>query len=347
MLALARNSTVAAISVGALAFSMVPVVAQESFFTGREVKVIVGTGAGGGYDTYARLVTRFLGNHISGNPTFVIQAMPGASGIKAVNYLYSVAPKDGSVIAIFNGYMPVYQAIGQSGIQFKSEELSWIAAMSKVVNVLAVWYMTGVKTIEEAKTKEVILGATGASGTMAGYPALLNNTIGTKFKIVTGYEGGNQINLALERGEVQGRGAVSWSSVRSLTPDWIRDKKLVPLVQVGPKKEPDLPHVPLLTDLAQDDVQRQIFAFVSAPGLLERPFAGPPNVPADRLALLRRGFEAVANDLAFLDEAKKQDIEIDLMRGEEVQKVVAAIVATPREIIEKTSAAMTVKDSAK
>jgi tripartite-type tricarboxylate transporter receptor subunit TctC len=321
--------------------------AQESFFAGREVRIIVGTGAGGGYDTYGRLVARFLGSHIPGNPTFVVQSMPGASGIKAVNYLYSVAPKDGSVFSIFNNSMPVYQAIGQPGVQFKCEELSWLAAMSKLVNVVAVWHTTGAKTIEDAKKKEIVIGATGASGTMAGYPALLNNTIGTKFKIVTGYEGGNQINLAMERGEIQGRGTLSWSSVQSLKPDWYADKKIIPLVQVGPKKEPDLPHVPLLTELAQDDVQRQMFQFVTAPTTLERPFAGPPNVPADRLSLLRRGFEAMAKDREFLDAAKKQDIEIDLTPGEEVQKVVAAIVATPPDIIEKTRIAMTVKDSAK
>jgi tripartite-type tricarboxylate transporter receptor subunit TctC len=219
--------------------------------------------------------------------------------------------------------------------------------MSKLVNVVAVWQTAGVTTIEEAKTKEIIIGATGASGTMAGYPALLNNTIGTKFKIVTGYEGGNQINLALERGEIQGRGTLSWSSVQSLKPDWYADKKIIPLVQVGPKKEPDLPHVPLLTDLAQDDVQRQMFAFVTAPTTLERPFAGPPNIPAERLTVLRRGFEAMAKDAEFLAAAKRQDIEIDLTPGEEVQTVVAAIIATPPEIIEKTRLAMTVKETAK
>ena len=321
--------------------------AQENFFAGREVRIIVGTGSGGGYDTYGRIVARYLGSHIPGNPTFVVQSMPGASGIKAVNYLYAVAPKDGSVISIFNNGMPVYQATGQAGVQFKCEELSWLAAMSNLVNVVAVWHTAGAQTIADAKTKEIIIGATGASGTMAGFPALLNHTIGTKFKIVTGYEGGNQLNLAMERGEVQGRGTLSWSSVQSLKPDWYADKKIIPLVQVGTKKEPDLPHVPLLVELAQNDEQRQMFQFVSAPSAMERPFAGPPNIPADRLALLRRGFEAMVKDRDFLETAKKQEIEIDLTPGEEVQKIVAAIVATPPDIIEKTRIAMTVKETAK
>lgn len=331
----------------ALACLATEAVAQDSFYAGREVRIIVGTGAGGGYDTYGRLVARYLGTHIPGNPSFVVQSMPGASGIKAVNYLYSVAPKDGTVISIFNNSMPVYQATSQPGIQFKCEELSWIAAMSKLVNVVAVWHTANAQTIEDAKKKEIVIGATGASGTMAGHPALLNNTIGTKFKIVTGYEGGNQVNLAMERGEIQGRGTLSWSSVQSLKPDWYADKKIIPLVQIGTKKEPDLQHVPLLIELAQDDVQRQMFQFVAAPTTLERPFAGPPNIPADRLAVLRRGFEAMATDREFLETAKKQDVEIDLTPGEEVQKVVVGIVTTPADIIEKTRVAMTVKETAK
>lgn len=321
--------------------------AQDSFYAGREVRLIVGTGAGGGYDTYARLVARYLGNHIPGNPTFVVSSMPGASGVKAVNYLYSAAPKDGSVIATFNNSMPVYQAIGQPGIQFKSEELSWLASMSQLVSVVAVWHTAGVNTIEDAKKKEIVMGATGAAGTMAGYPALLNNTLGTKFKIVTGYEGGNQLNLAMERGEVQGRGTLSWSSVQSLKPDWFAEKKVIPLVQFGPKKEPDLPHVPLLTDLAQDDVQRQMFQFVILPSAMERPFAGPPGIPAARVELLRRGFEAMAKNPELIEAAKKQDVDLVPLPGEEVQKIVATIVNTPPDIIERTKVAMAVKETAR
>jgi tripartite-type tricarboxylate transporter receptor subunit TctC len=319
--------------------------AQDSFFAGREVRLIVGTGAGGGYDTYARLVARYLGDHIPGNPSFVVSTMPGASGVKAVNYLYSTAPKDGSVIATFNNAMPVYQAVGQPGIQFKCEELSWLASMSQLVSVVAVWHTAGVKTIEDAKKKEIIMGATGAGGTMAGYPALINHTLGTKFKIVTGYEGGNQLNLAMERGEVQGRGTLSWSSVQSIKPDWFAEKKVIPLVQIGPKKEPDLPHVPLLIELAQNDVQRQMFQFVTLPSAMERPFAGPPGIPADRVNLLRRGFDAMVKSSDFLATAKKQDIDLVPSSGEEVEKIVAAIVGTPHDIVEKTRIAMAVKDT--
>ena len=330
-----------------IAFVCVPTIAmaQDSFYAGREVRLIVGTGAGGGYDTYARLVARFLGDHIAGNPTFVVSTMPGASGVKAVNYLYSAAPKDGSLIATFNNAMPVYQAVKQPGIQFKCEDLSWIGSMSQLVSVVAVWHTAGVKTIEDAKKKEVIIGATGATGTMAGYPALINNTLGTKFKIVTGYEGGNQLNLAMERGEVQGRGTLSWSSVQSIKPDWITEKKIFPLVQIGPRKEDDLPNVPLLTDLAQNDEQRQMFQLVVLPSAMERPYAAPPGIPAARLNLLRRGFDAMVKAPDFLALVKKQDIDLAPSTGEEVQKIVDQIVNTPPDIVEKTRVAMAVKDS--
>ncbi|MGE5537734.1 MAG: Bug family tripartite tricarboxylate transporter substrate binding protein [Gemmatimonas sp.] len=314
--------------------------AVETFFNGREIRLVVGTGSGGGYDAYARLVARFMGKYVPGTPTIVVQNMPGASGIKAVNFLYSVAPKDGTALATFNNSMPVYQAIGQTGVQFKTESLSWVGAMSKFVNVVAVWHTTGVKTIEDAKRIEVVIGATGGGGTIAGYPTLLNSTLGTKFKVVTGYEGGNAINLALERGEVQGRGNLSWSSIQTGHPDWYRDRKIVPIVQIGSQKEPDLQDVPLLTELAGNDEQRQMFEFVSAVNAMERPFAGPPALPKDRLEALRRAFDRTAKDADFLAAAAKQDLPIDASPGEDIEKIVARIVATPPAIVEKTKQAM-------
>ncbi len=326
------------------AFGASPASSEDpAFFAGREIKLIVGTGAGGGYDTYGRLVARYLGKHIVGNPVFVTQTLPGASGAKAVNFLYSVAPRDGSVIATFNNAMPFYQALGHAGIQFKSEELSWIGSLSGVVNVISVWHTAGVRTIEDAKHKEVIMGATGVGGTMATYPAILNSTIGTKFKIITGYEGGNSVNLAIERGEVQGRGSNPWTSWKATNPDWVRDKKILPLVQVGLKKDPDLPDVPLLLDLARNDTERQMFRFVAASISMERPFAAPPRIPSARLKAYRDGFEKMWNDAEFIAEAATRDMDIDPLRGERVQEIVASIIATPPDIIEKTKRASHVK----
>ena len=232
-------------------------VGAGNYFAGKTIRIIVGTGSGGGYDGAARLTARYLGKYIPGNPAFVVENMPGASGIKATNYLYAAAPKDGTVIATVNNSMPVYQAIGQEGVRFQAEDLNWIGSLLQTATTVSIWHTAGVKTIEDAKHKEIIIGATGAAGTKAAYPQLLNNTVGTKFKIVTGYEGGNTLRLAMERGEVQGDGSARWSSWKSTKPDWVRDNKIAAIVQIGLKKDEDLPNVPLLTELAQNDEQRE------------------------------------------------------------------------------------------
>jgi tripartite-type tricarboxylate transporter receptor subunit TctC len=320
---------------------------SDGIFAGRQVRIIVATGAGRGYDTYARLVARHLGKHIAGHPTFVVENMPGASGIRAINYLYAAAPNDGTVIATFNNAMPFYQAIGQPGIRFKAEELSWIGSFAQAATVVAVWHTAGVRTIDDARGVEVVMGATGAAGTKAAYPALLNNTLGTKFKIVTGYEGGNAVTLAIERGEVQGDGSSRWSSWKATRPEWVRDRKIIPLVQIGLRKDAELPDVALLTDYAQSNEQRQMFEFVGAPDSLGQPFAGPPRIPPDRLAILRRGFDQMIHDPAFRAEAATSKLDADSLSGEATEKIVSLIVGTPLPVIHKVQAAMTVNNGGK
>jgi len=326
-------------------FLTAPAAAQEpsAFFSGRTVKILVGTGAGRGYDAYARLVARHLGRHVPGQPSFVVESMPGASGIRALNYLYAAAPNDGTVIATFNSAIPFYQAIGQPGIRFKSEELSWIGSLSQGASVVAVWHAAGVRTLDDAKRLDVIIGATGAAGTKAAYPTLMNNTLGTSFKIVTGYEGGNAVTLAIERGEVQGDGSSRWSSWKATRPDWVRESKIVALVQVGLRRDPELPGVALLTDYARDDEQRQMFEFVSAPNDLGQPFAAPPRLPPDRLAAFRHAFEAMAGDPAFRAEAEAAKLELGHLAGEETEKLVRLIVETPAAIVRKVQAATAVR----
>jgi len=331
-------------AIGVLAASD-PAAAQDpgTFFSGRSVKILVGTGAGRGYDAYARLVARHLGRHMPGQPALVVESMPGASGIRALNYLYAAAPNDGTVIATFNSAIPFYQAVGQQGIRFRSEELSWIGSVSQGASVVAVWHAAGVRTIDDARRIEVIIGATGAAGTKAAYPALMNNTLGTRFKIVTGYEGGNAVTLAIERGEVQGDGSSRWSSWKATRPDWVRERKIVALVQVGLKKAAELPDVALLTDYAQSDEQRQMFEFVAAPNDLGQPFAAPPRIPADRLAAFRRAFDAMVRDPAFRAEAEAAKLELDHLAGEEAERIVRLIVGTSATIVKKVQAATAVK----
>jgi tripartite-type tricarboxylate transporter receptor subunit TctC len=313
-----------------------PAAAQtDRFFQGKTVRVIVGSAAGGGYDAYARLVVRHLGDHLPGRPALVVNNMPGASGVKATNYLYSIAPKDGTVFGTFNSAMPFYQVLGNPGVQFKAEELSWVGSLSQAANVIAVWHATGIKTLDDAKQTEIILGALTGGGTMGAYPRLLNQTLGTKFKVVTGYESGTQVTLAIERGEVQARGTTPWTTWRATRPDWVRDGKIVPIVQFGLKKDPDIPQVPLVSELAQNEEQRQIFNLISANVAIERPFAAPPDVPSTQLATLRKGFAEMAQAPAFLAEAERQSMDIDPLSGDDLAKAVAAIVATPPSVAEK------------
>lgn len=327
--------------------TLAPAQDPGSFFSGRQIKILVGTGAGRGYDAYARLTARHLGRHIAGNPTFVVESMPGASGIRAINHLYAAAPSDGTVIATFNSAMPFYQAVGQPGIRFKSEQLSWIGSLSQAPAVVVVWHAAGVRTIDDARRIDVIVGATGAAGTKAAYPALMNNTLGTRFKIVTGYEGGNAVTLAIERGEVQADGSSRWSSWHATRPEWVRDLKIIPLVQIGLRKDATLPDVPLLTDYAQGEEQRRMFELVGAPNALGQPFAGPPRLPPDRLAMLRRGFDRMARDPAFRAEAAAMKLDLDPLGGEEAEAVARLIVGTPSEIVQKVQAATAVKDAGK
>lgn len=308
---------------------------SDPFYQGKTLRLVVGSAPGGGYDAYARLVARHLADHLPGAPTLVVNNMPGASGIKATNFLYSIAPKDGTVFGTFNSAMPFYQVLGQPGVQFKSEELSWVGSLSQAANVIAVWHEAGVKTIEDAKRTEIVLGALTGGGSMGAYPRLLNQILGTKFKIVTGYESGTQVTLAIERGEVQARGTTPWTTWRATRPDWVRDHKIIAIVQFGLKKDPTLPDVPMLTEFAQTEEQRQIFDLISANIAIERPFAAPPEVPAAVLAVLRQGFAEMAGAANFLADAERQSMDIDPLFGEDLRKAVAGIVATPPAIAKK------------
>jgi hypothetical protein len=257
--------------------------------------------------------------------------------MNATTWLYTQAPRDGSVIATFNKSQPFYQAIGQQGVRFKTEELAWIGALSQAADHLSVWHTAGIRTIADAKTRQVIMGA-DAGGTMTLYPALLNATLGTRFKIVTGYPGSAAVSHAMEKGEVEGIGSTPWSSWKATRPGWIENKQIIALVQVGLKKDPDLPDVPRLIDLAQNDEQLKLFTFVSAPAAMERPFAGPPGMPGELLAAYRRAFTAMAKGARFRDDVRRLNLDVDPQPGEDVARIVAGIVTTPPAIVAKVKA---------
>jgi tripartite-type tricarboxylate transporter receptor subunit TctC len=344
-----RRHAIAALLFAALLAAPAAAESPAEFFQGKTIRVIIATGAGASYDVFGRLVARHMGAFIPGRPTLIAENMPGADGIKAANYLYAAAPKDGTVLATFNSAIAFYEAMGQPGIQFKGPELSWIGSLPQDAAVIAV-LDSPVRTIEEARRTEVVIGATGATGTMAGYPALMNSLFGTKFRIVTGYDGGNAVNLAMERGEVQGRGNSTWPAYKVAKPEWVKGGRLVPLVQIGLRKDPDLAHVPLLNELARDDEERQMLALVSSTVGLGQPFAAPPAIPSDRLQVLREAFARMGRDPEFNAEAMKMAgvaQPITPIAAAEVQRIVEGTMRTPPALVERVRTAMDLKEAAK
>jgi tripartite-type tricarboxylate transporter receptor subunit TctC len=306
----------------------------EDFYRGKQLDMVIGYSPGGTYDLYARLVARFLGNYIPGKPAIVPRNMPGAGSRAAVRWVYTVGPKDGTVLSTADQSLSVEQAMGDKTLGFDTTKLIYIGNANVDNNTTVAWYTTGIKTIDDAKKRQVIAGATGGS-TSSQYPKAMNALIGTKFKIIIGYPGGNDINLAMEKGEVDGRGSNAWGAWKSTRPDWLRDKKINLLVQIGLTKAPDLPDVPLLIDLASNNEDRAIFKLLSASSTIGRPVFTSPGVPSERVKALRDAFGAMVKDPVFLAEAGKEHFDINPVSGEEMQKIVEDIVATPRPIADR------------
>ena len=301
------------------------------FYKGKTVNVYIGVGVGGEYDIQARLVARHLGKHIPGNPTLVPQNMTGAGGLRMINYLYNVAPKDGASIGMIANAFPAMQAAGIAGVMFDAAKMQWIGSIAPAVETMAVWSATGVKNIDDARSREVIAGASARGAITLIYPQMMNEFLGTKFKIVTGYPGGNQINLAMERGEVEARNN-TWSSWKATKADWIRDKKITVIAQAGPRA-PDL-DAPSVEDAARTPEERQLIELVVSGTQFGRPFA-TNEAPADRVAALRAAFAATMKDPEFLAEAKSLGFEVDPVLGDRMQKVVEKVLATPKDVAVK------------
>jgi tripartite-type tricarboxylate transporter receptor subunit TctC len=307
----------------------------ETFYKGRQMSLLIGFAAGGGYDAYSRLVARHLGNHIPGHPTIVPQYMPGGGGRILSRYVYNSAPKDGSVIATADQSLVFQQALGDNSLYFDCQKFNWIGNTDVDNNVVFTWFKSGVKTLADAKKQAVPLAATTANTTAQAYPAVLNAMIGTKFKIVAGYPGGNDANMAMENGEIAGRGASSWANLKVSKPTWIRDKKVNILVQIGLRKATDLPDIPLLLDLAKNDSDRAALQLLSAPIQIGRPLFTSPGVPTDRVEILRKAFDDTMQDPDFLNEAKSMHVDVNPLSGVELQKVVTDIVATPKAAVDR------------
>jgi tripartite-type tricarboxylate transporter receptor subunit TctC len=311
----------------------------SDFYTGKSISMIISAGAGGGFDTNARLVARHLGKHIPGHPTIVPRNMPGGGHLVAANYMYNVAPKDGTMLATLLPAFVSYQVLDGRQVEYDAAKFNWIGA-SDVDNMnMYVWHTANIHSIEDAKKTPVLMGATGAGSYTALFPTLLNNLIGTKFKIVSGYKSTNEIHIAMERGEVQGRAGNFFSSLTANNPDWLAEKKIDMLMQVGSKRDPDFKDVPLMTDLATNPDDKRILAIYSGDVALGRSFITTPGVPADRLAALRKAFDEMILDPEFLADAKKINMEVKPLGHVELTAAALEILSTPPELIEKAKQA--------
>ena len=329
-------------TVAAAIFAVVPATmgwaqSPAEFYKGKNVDLFVGYSAGGGYDVYARMLARYMDKHIPGNPTIVVKNMPGAGSLALANHLYNAAPKDGTAFGIIGRGAAFDPLFGNKAAQFDAAKYNWIGSANNEVSVCVSWKTSGIKTIEELQQKELVVGGTGPSADTDQFPRIVNGVVGTKFKLISGYPGGNDISLAMERGEVQGRCGWSWSSVVATRKDWYDSKTINVLVQLSLEKHEDLPQVPLILDLAKTPEQKQILTLVFARQALGRPFVAPPDIPKDRVAALRKAFMDTMKDKEFLAEAEKTKLEITPISGEAVQKIVVDAYKTDPATVKKTA----------
>jgi tripartite-type tricarboxylate transporter receptor subunit TctC len=320
-----------------------PATAQSAaqFYKDKQVHMVVASDPGGGYDTYARTLARHLERHLPGKPTLVVQNMQGASGLVATNWLYNLAPKDGTYIGMPQRGTPFLAFFGKQGPTFDPVKFNWLGSLNNETGVITVWHTSKAKTMADVLKTEVLMGGSGPNDTES-YPSLMNNTVGTKFRIISGYPSTTAISLAMERGEVEGL-SQSWSSHKAEKPDWVRDKKLNVLVQVTTTKHPDLPNVPTIMEYVKDPEHKAIWNIMLAQKAMGRPFLAPPGVPKDRVEALRSAFAATAKDPAFIADMEKQGRELLPVSGADIQKMIEDVGSQPKALLAKVDSYITYK----
>jgi tripartite-type tricarboxylate transporter receptor subunit TctC len=330
---------IAAICLGAL-ISSAQAQDAAAFFKGRNVNMEIGYSAGGGYDVYARMIARFMGKHIPGAPAVIPKNMQGAGSLRLANWIYTAAPKDGTEIGTIGRGIAFDPLLGNKNAQFDAGKFTWLGSATNEVSVCVAWEGSGVTKFDDLYTKTLAVGGTGGGADTDVFPQILNAVLGTKMKLISGYPGGNDVGLAMERGEVQGRCGWSWSSVQATHKDWITQKKIVVLVQLALSKHPDLPDVPLVTDLAKTDEQRQILKLIFARQVMGRPYLAPPGVPKERVEVLRQAFLDTMKDKEFLAEADTAQLEINPVTGPAIEKLLREVYQTPPDIAAKAAAVL-------
>lgn len=331
----------AAIAVAAL--STAPPAEAETvaeFYKGKMLTVITWQGPGTSFDAYARLISRHMGKHLPGEPQLRVALMTGGGGIVAANHVAHVAPKDGTVLFMVGPGLLVEQALGlNKSLVADLRAFGWLGGLSSSNQTLVTWHTSPTKTLKDAMARETTVGATGVGSVSYQLPAFYNNVLGTKFKIIAGYSEASIIEVAMERGELDGRGTNPWATYKSLRPAWVAEKKIIPIIQVGLKKERDLPDVPLLRDLARSAGDREAVEFISKSVAIGRPVSTTPGVPADRLAALKVAFETMVKDPEFIADVEKQKLELEPSSAAELESLVRDMTEAPQDVRDRVKRA--------
>jgi tripartite-type tricarboxylate transporter receptor subunit TctC len=309
--------------------------AVADFYRGKQVSIVVGFSPGGSSSLYAQALARHMGRHMPGAPNIIIQHMPGAGSLVAANHIYNAAARDGTVFGTATRTVGIEPLLGNKNARFDALKFNWIGTANVEYTTCIAWHAAPVKTLQDAKEKELIVAGTGAGATEVVFPRAANILTGTKFKVVLGYPGSTEMLLSMERGETQGFCGIGWTFVKLRKGDWLRDNKINILFQITMQKHPELPDVPLIIDHARTPDDRKVFEFLFAPQEMGRPFFAPPDVPAERVKALREAFEKTLKDPAYLAEAERMGIEVQHRGGEPIHRLLEAIYATPKDVIER------------
>jgi tripartite-type tricarboxylate transporter receptor subunit TctC len=302
-------------------------------FAGKTITIVSSFSAGGGYTIYADIVARHLGAHLPGRPSVIVKIMAGAGGLNGTQHLFNVAARDGTVLGVVPQVVAIAQALGDGSQRYDVRAFNWIGRVNSNVEVQQAWHTAAVKTIDDARTKEIIVGGTGPESSSVVFPRILNAMFGMKFKVVAGYEGGNMASIAMERGEVEGM-VRPWSVIKTVRPEWLRDGKINLLVQYALARHPELARVPAVVDLAQSEEQRQVLGLYASGSDIGRSMVAPPGVPAETVAVLRDAFMAAMRDPAFNADVAKSGIDVDPLAGERLQEIVRQAVDVPPQVVE-------------
>jgi tripartite-type tricarboxylate transporter receptor subunit TctC len=310
------------------------------FYKGKQINWILSAGAGGGYAAYALAFAPYFSAHIPGNPHIVVQNMPGAGGIRAMLFLQSVAPKDGTTIGLVHSSVPFAPLYGIKGANFDPRQMNWIGSINAATGICVSWTASGITKWQDLFDKEFIVGGTGAGSQMETMPAMLNKLFGTRIKVISGYKGGNDVYLAMERGEVHGRCGGLISSIKSTRPNWFPQKKVSVPIQIALERDPEFPESPALLEFAKDQRTKDVLELTLAPMGMDRPILAPPGTPKDIVAALRKAFHETMNDPAFIAEAERQHIEIAEVDGDKIARLLQSAYALPPDVVKAANEAM-------